>query len=501
MFKGCHKCGHGGLKCQDDYASLKSGYWWQWRNETHKDRYKVYIRKLLTSSPALGEDDVQYPYPLPTSYKCPIEVSCKGGLDSPCENGYEGPLCSVCSSGYYKQFQTCLKCPTKAWIAGQLISVAVILLIIIVLSVKIKQRMGSEENSLVDSLLSKIKIAIGFYQVTLGLLEAFSYINWPDSLQVIGKYSEILQLNILQMTPLHCLSLGLQVDAFGNLFTIMAMNAAVIGLAAVAYGVRKVTITRNLYLGDDGKARKLSQTKELTYRNLFFLLYVTYLSTCSKTASVLPFACRNLPRDGKDDLFFKYLKADYSIRCDDSKYKHFVTVAYISSAYIIVLPVATFIVLWKNRRVLMHTEDVQYSTSYTETIRGLRFLFNNYKKSSWYWEMVEMSRKVIITSGLFLVGKESRSYIGLAWVVAGMYGVLFAWMKPIEDAFENKLMTTSLAVTVVNLGIGAVSRIPAESLPASINPYMDTVVFNILVFGANTLVIGLLVCKIICVKY
>lgn len=97
----------------------------------------------------------------------------------------------------------------------------------------------------------------------------------------------------------------------------------------------------------------------------------------------------------------------------------------------------------------MYTEDVQYSTSYTEIIRGLRFLFNNYKKSSWYREMVEMSRKVIITSGLFLVGKESRSYIGLAWVVAGMHGVLFAWMKPIEDAFENKLMTTSLAVTVV----------------------------------------------------
>ena len=101
LFKGCHKCGHGGLKCQDDYPSLKSGYWWQWRNETHKDRYKVYIRNLLTSSPALGEDDVHYPYPLPTSYKCPIEVSCKGGLDSPCENGYEGPLCSVYSSGYY----------------------------------------------------------------------------------------------------------------------------------------------------------------------------------------------------------------------------------------------------------------------------------------------------------------------------------------------------------------------------------------------------------------
>lgn len=32
-----------------------------------------------------------------------------------------------------------------------------------------------------------------------------------------------------------------------------------------------------------------------------------------------------------------------------------------------------------------------------------------------------MARKVVLTSGLILVGQESRSYIGLAWVVAGMY--------------------------------------------------------------------------------
>ena len=75
-----------------------------------------------------------------------------------------------------------------------------------------------EEHSLIDVFLAKSKIIIGFYQVTYGLLEAFSYIKWPDSLQVIGKYSEVLQLNILQMAPFHCLTPGLNVDAFGTLF-------------------------------------------------------------------------------------------------------------------------------------------------------------------------------------------------------------------------------------------------------------------------------------------
>ena len=85
----------------------------------------------------------------------------------------------------------------------------------------------------------------------------------------------------------------------------------------------------------------------------------------------------------------------------------------------------------------------------------------------------------------------------MAWVVAGMYGMLFAYVRPIQGEFGNRLMTTSLAVTVVNLAIGAVSRIPAENIPVSIDPLSETVLFKILVLGANTLVIGLLVGRII----
>ena len=506
MFEECHKCEEG-FECKDDYAFLKSGYWWRWRNESFKVRYKYFIRNLLKSLPALGEKDVQYAYPIPKPYRCPIEDSCRGGLDSLCKNGYKGPLCSVCSPGYYKQSQTCKRCPSKTFIAGQLSIIASILLTIIVVAVwtsKRKNENDQGEHSLVDTFLSKIKIAIGFYQVTNGLLEAFAYIKWPDSLQVVSTYSQILQLNILRMAPVHCLSPELHVDAFGNLFTIMAINAAVISFAGIAYGIRKITLSRNRYLEYDEKLKKISQGKELVYKNVFFILYVTYLSTCYNTASVLPIACRKLCRDEKEKLCSKYLKADYSIQCDDSRYNTLVIVAYLSAVYVLALPLATFIALWRQRRVILATakdDGNEDPGSSTEMVTGLRFLFENYKARSWYWELVEMSRKVIVTSGLILVGQETRSYIGLAWVIAGMFGVLFAWIRPIEDAFENRLMTASLAVTVVNLGIGAVSKIPAENLPASTASYTDAVIFNILVVGANSLVIGLLICKIIQFKY
>ena len=196
MFEKCHKCRQGGLKCQDDYASLKAGYWWKWRNLTHLDRYNDFITNLHRSLPALDASSVEYPFSIPTPYRCLLKDSCKGGLDSLCDNGYEGPLCAVCSPGYYKQLQTCTQCPSKKLIMGQLLLAAAIVVIIAVASVWASKRKKKNVRrlSLIDILLSKIKIVIGFYQVTYGLLQAFSYIKWPGSLQTIAKYSGILQM-------------------------------------------------------------------------------------------------------------------------------------------------------------------------------------------------------------------------------------------------------------------------------------------------------------------
>ena len=498
MFDKCYKCGQGGLKCKDDYASLKSGHWWQWRNETHKERYIFFIANMLSSSPALDAFSVKYPYQIPTPYQCPVDDSCEGGLDSPCKIGYEGPLCAVCSSGYYKQLQICTRCPSKKWIAAQLSIIVFFLLAVAVMVVwKSKQKdKKTEKIPVIDRFFSKLKIIIGFYQVTYGLLEVFAYIKWPDSLEFIAKYSGVLQLNILQIAPIQCLFKGLQVDAFGSLFAIMAVNSVVIGISGLSYGVYKAKLLKHEGLEDEEKSRRLQQTKELVYRYLFFLLYVTYLSSCSKTAAVLPLACHELCRDENEEFCRKYLKADYSTQCESPNYHYLLVGAYISTAYIISLPAASFIALWRQRRIIFSLKDAEASRRPghgMEMITGLRFLFENYKPRSWYWELVEMSRKVILTSALILVGQESRSYIGLTLVIAGMYGMLFSWIRPMQDAFENRLMSTSLAVTIVNLAVGAVSRIPAEDILVSGDTYTDAVLFKILVLGANASVIGLLI--------
>lgn len=141
---------------------------------------------------------MQFPYPIPTPYKCPTEESCNVGLDSKCANGYEGPLRAICSSGYYEQLKTCKYCPPKMWMVGQLFIIAAIaLMTTLVLAWASKSQTNKVEGrSLIDSFFSKLKIVIGFYQITRGILHAFSFIQWPDSMEIVARYSEIIQLNV-----------------------------------------------------------------------------------------------------------------------------------------------------------------------------------------------------------------------------------------------------------------------------------------------------------------
>ena len=216
LFEGCRPCDQKGLKCGNDYVTLQSGYWWKWKNKTHKELYEHFTINLNNASfsPALGlhfsvanDSLIEYSHRLPKPHKCPRQESCIGGLNSSCAIGYEGPLCEVCSTGYYKQLKTCKECPTKKWMVGQLsiLTAVIVLVIVVVVWTSKKKSKKSDGRCLVDIILGRMKIVIGLYQVTFGVLEAFSNIKWPDSLALIGKYSEILQLSVFQIAPIHCL--------------------------------------------------------------------------------------------------------------------------------------------------------------------------------------------------------------------------------------------------------------------------------------------------------
>ena len=508
LFGNCTPCETLGLKCQDEAVNLSVGFWWHWKDKTHSELYRNFSKnvKNFSFTPELhkaNDSGIEYPYTLPQPHRCPMADVCKGGLDSSCEAGYKGPLCAVCGDGYYEQLKKCKLCPTKRWMIGQcaIIGALVMLLVILVVWRSKKKCKKDAGRSFLDEVLGRIKVVIGFYQVTFGIMEAFLYIKWPASLYVIGQFSQIMQINILQIAPPRCILPGLGVDALGSLLATMGLNTAAVIIALAGLALASWTSTRHMSTEEE-KMKKKERVKGVVKRSLFFFLYVTYLNTCLKTAQVLPLTCHKICPDERDESCEEYLKADYSIDCKGERYNRLVIVGYCSIVYVIFLPAAAFIAIWKRQRAAREAEDE--TTDDTNDFKGqatmqtgLRFLHESYTSRCWYWELVETCRKVILTSGLILLDSESRAYIGLALLSSGFYGIYFALKRPINDPFENKLMLSSLAVTFVNLAIGAVSTIPSEGFGTSVDPIVDNLLFNSLVIIANCLVIGLLVGKLI----
>ena len=78
----------------------------------------------------------------------------------------------------------------------------------------------------------------------------------------------MVQLNVFQIAPPHCIFPELKVNAFKSLFAILAMNGTAIIIAILIYCLRKLLLERSASSKEE-KLKKSSQTKEpVSYTHL-----------------------------------------------------------------------------------------------------------------------------------------------------------------------------------------------------------------------------------------
>ena len=310
--------------------------------------YEAFAKNLKIENDTYLRNSTSYNGTLPIPYQCPQVVACLGGLESKCAKGYTGPLCEVCEDGFYKRVLSCKSCPSSTWVIVQLclLGGGVVLLIGILIWSGRREK-SKEKRPLVDILLARLKIVIGFYQVTSGIVEAFVYVKWPSSLSMIGDYAEVVQLNVLQFVPLHCLFPSWKQNAFSKMYVIFGSNFCVMFLAFGCYWIKKLFLLRKPTSESLEVKDSLSATKEFLYRNVFLYLFITYPSTSSAILRTLPVACHKLCTEMSCKF---YLKADYSVECEGKKYEFFTLFAFVASSYIVLLPALIFVALWRRRR-------------------------------------------------------------------------------------------------------------------------------------------------------
>ena len=211
---------------------------------------------------------------------------------------------------------------------------------------------------------------------------------------------------------------------------------------------------------------KINEYKQKTYRFLILLLFITFPSTCTHILQMLPAACHQICSDHEVNCN-SYLKADYSVQCNTAKHNIYGTLSTIAIAYCIGFPLTLFLILRRAKRQGKLGDAA--SNNNGPILNGLRFLYENYSPMCWFWEILELARKIFFSSLLILMNAESRTSLGLTSMFSGLYSVLFALYKPIEDTFEHWLQMASLLASSVNFTVGMLMKIPQEETSSGLD--------------------------------
>ena len=528
-FHSCHQCPSDGINCSMEYQKLEQGFWWTWNFEGNETLGKVrmlkyidFVRNILTFEDDYDRNTTSYDDILPNPFPCPLrnescpinwtEPDISNGIDSTCGKGYEGWLCTNCRTGFYSWFEYCVPCPEPWHLILEAICVLAVAVLFVAITVWDFKRRDQKKRSLIDTLVARFKIVLGYYQLTGAIFSSVHNIHWPEEIANIGSLFRILELNIFKLIAKpRCLANALQLNIYNEFQISVAFCSLVVLLPLLFYAakyIRAFIIFREFPLPDPVRI-EMKKFKERYYFVVVLLLFVTYLSICQVIFGLMPAACQEFHVTASGSYYFEKLRSDYSIDCNSEGHRVYQILAYITLLYVIGFPLFILILIFiyyrKSTKSLeinrndsetpetvsptiqveddesndehaesdmdettplvdplttTHDHDEDETSSTQKYPYFIRFLCENYKPRYWFWEIVELSRKVLQMVLVVLYGSHDPLTLGASIAISMVFTVIHAYFKPMKDRFEHWLQMLSLLAIFFNLLSAVILMIP-----------------------------------------
>ena len=164
--------------------------------------------------------------------------------------------------------------------------------------------------------------------------------------------------------------------------------------------------------------------------------------------------CVCFTKDGSDCI--SLLKVDYSMSClspGNGVYRKLVAacaifpfLSFLFYLSFFIFPLLLLIPLYKYRKSRLDNE----------ICFGFKVFFENYREKYWFWEIVEMYRKLILISGILLFDSKSHSQIDFAVISASALVISHTMVRPIKGKFEDRLQACMLWIIFFNVCLGAI---------------------------------------------
>jgi hypothetical protein len=157
----------------------------------------------------------------------------------------------------------------------------------------------------------------------------------------------------------------------------------------------------------------------------------------------------------------QYLEADMSIRTNSKEYAELRGYAiFFAFLYTFCIPCVIMTILYLHRKTISKdpdNEDVKIDPDYHSEVLQVRTefgsIYGDYRRKYFYWEIVEMIRKVILIGALVLVPIASLQ-IFLGVLICFVYSFMAALMEPFNDSADQTLQFITALQLFLTLATG-----------------------------------------------
>lgn len=474
----CFPCDVTKYNCSNDVKTPLPGYFWSWElSGANSSQYMAFVGNTTQTGKPNSNSSSNYTGIIPNAFPCMRKKSCINNISinikTQCEKGYQGWLCSKCSDGFFGALNLCVRCPkTTTLLVVMFIFASVCISFLILLSWQFEKGKThkNKSRSLIDVMISRIKILLGFYQIVGKLLESLHNVTWADPLVPLGTLISLMELNIVRdVQGTRCLFKGLEFSPQRRFIIGMAMPIFIILFACLLYQVKRVYLKyKHLHSERFLVSTKLKKVKDRLLTYTVVLFFCMYPSISTVIFNMYPSACQEfqLGANAVKNNTKRLLRADYGVDCKtDTFYVYNIMAYFFTIVYIIAFPSTLFYFLWKHcshwsntsrdqsddipqteRKVHQAEEDMPLVVDYSDVPPvvpvWLNFLCENYKTRFWFWEILELIRKCTQTILLTIYGWDEHT-VPLTICVSVLFLTLHARYMPMKCPHDQKLQVSN----------------------------------------------------------
>jgi hypothetical protein len=329
----------------------------------------------------------------------------------------------------------------------------------------------------------KAKIIVVTFQVVTSVPSVMS-VSMPNSFTNFIDGFNFINLSFADAFPLSCSGVFTFIDklVLTTLAPIM-LSILLCMFFFIEYGNQRRQIQRNKQRQKGEKAAAFNRIKE-KYLNYFF--YLSYLVLPSVTTTIFQtFLCTDVDPDREDsDESDSYLTADMNISCHSDYYKNGVAYAVcMICVYPIGVSAMYLVLLYYNRAEIRTREESSDDDNAVPSVAAatgggaanplhtttpalapaapaaaaapaapaaaddelspsaarLAFLWEAYEPKFWYWEIIETSRRLMLTAVLSLVSPGSSEQAVASIMVSILYIKLYREYEPYVNDNDDEL--------------------------------------------------------------